>query len=294
MLWGLSFPLVERLISPRTTRLSPFFSLPPSFLAGPCSRACLASSLSIPHPFLRSPPLPPHRRFCPLFDGADFFFSKPLGLSSFTIDDYEQSLYHNENWTPPPPLMVEIHATLLNALIRDLALGHEAARPVSNASVSGNDDIDYWEGKKGATTDTLRPVAGSMAEQWQSRELSIKDSRKGWEAALVGCLWERATLETLPNYLDNILHLTFEDKPAPTRPTWSTGPSQASGHGLVPTKPEKRYTSLHHLHKLDIITFLIELVSQTAAVRDFMEDSTAALTEVRKDQVEAKREWKRM
>ena len=133
-----------------------------------------------------------------------------------------------------------------------------------------------------------------MANRWRLHELSVKDNRKGWESALVGCLWERATLETLPNYLDNILHLTFEDKPAPTRPTWSTGPTQASSNGLVEAKPEKRYASLHHLHKLDILVFLIDLVAQTAAVREFMEESTTALTEVRKEQMEVKREWKRM
>ncbi len=230
----------------------------------------------------------------PLFGDLLISCRKPLGLSAFTLDDYEQALYHNDPWTPPTPLMVEIHSTLLNALTHHLVAGHEVIKPLAHIGANGENDTDYWEGKKGATTETLRPIAGEMAEQWRLRELSVKDSRKGWEAALVGCLWDRATLETLPNYLDHILHLTFEDKPAPTRPTWSTGPSQASGHGLVASKPEKRFSTAHHLHKLDVIVFLTELVSQTAAVRDFMEESTAALTEVRKDQVEAKREWKRM
>lgn len=215
-------------------------------------------------------------------------------MSPFTLDDYEQALYHNDPYTSPPSLMVEIHATLLNTLIHDITLGHEAVKAIAHTGLTVDNDTDYWEGKKGATTDTLRPVAVVLAEQWKTRELSIRDGRKGWEAALVGCLWERATLETLPNYLDNILHLTFEDKPAPTRPTWSTGPTQTPAHGLVPSKPEKRYSSLHFLHKLEIISFLSELVSQTAAVRDFMEESTSALTDVRKEQVEVKRELKRL
>ena len=190
--------------------------------------------------------------------------------------------------------MTEIHSTLLNALIVDLANGNEAVKPLSLTGRADDNDTDYWEGKKGATAETLRPEASKLAESWKSSKLQARDGRKGWEAVLVGSLWERATLETLPNYLDHILHLTFEDKPAPTRPTWTTAPVQSSGHGLVLSKPDKRYSSLHHLHKLEIIAFLIELVAQTAAVRDFMEESTAALTEVRKDQVEAKREWKRM
>ncbi|WVR04567.1 hypothetical protein IAU60_001574 [Kwoniella sp. DSM 27419] len=216
---------------------------------------------------------------------------KPLGISPFTLDDFEQSLYHNE--TSPAPLMTEIHSTLLNALTADLAAGHEPVQPLSACGRDPENDTDYWEGKKGATTETLSPVALPLAEQWKTKELGKE--RKGWEASLAGCLWEKATLETLPNYLDNILHLTFEDKPAPTRPTWSTGPSTTSSvSGLIPSKPEKRYSSLHHTHKLDIINFLIELVAQTEVVREYMEESTAALTEVRKDQVEIKRELRKI
>ncbi|WVQ97999.1 hypothetical protein IAU59_005119 [Kwoniella sp. CBS 9459] len=220
---------------------------------------------------------------------------KPLGLSPFTLDDFEQSLYHNDPYTNPAPLMTEIHAALLNSLIADVAAGHEPVQPLSACGKhpENENDTDYWEGKKGATTETLSPVAAPLGESWKTKEL-VKE-KKGWEASLVGCLWDRATLETLPNYLDNILHLTFEDKPAPTRPTWSTGPSTTSSvSGLIPSKPEKRYSSLHHLHKLDIVSFLIELVAQTETIREFMEESTAALTEVRKDQVEAKREWRRI
>ena len=194
--------------------------------------------------------------------------------------------------------MAEIHSTLLNVLVRDLASPHEPVRPLASSGKppeESNDAADYWEGKKGATTETLQPVVLPYASAWRTRELSARDSRKGWEGALIGCLWERASLDSLPNYLDNVLHMCFEDRPAPTRPTWSTGPtSQIGGVGLVQAKPEKRYSSLHHLHKLEIITFLIELVAQTEAVREFMEESTSALTEVRKEQNEVKRDRKRM
>ncbi|WRT64827.1 uncharacterized protein IL334_001763 [Kwoniella shivajii] len=221
---------------------------------------------------------------------------KPLGISPFTLDDYERSLYHNDPYTSPAPLITEIHSVLLNALIADLAAGHEPVKSLSAFGKEPDNDTDYWEGKKGATTETLAPIAGPLSENWKTKEIG-KD-RKGWENVLIGCLWERATLETLPNYLDNILHLTFEDKPAPTRPTWSTGPSNSNSvssiNGLIPSKPEKRYTSLHHSTKLDLIQFLIELVGQTEIIREFMEESTLNLTEVRKDQVEVKRELRRV
>ncbi|KAK4688137.1 hypothetical protein P7C73_g1979, partial [Tremellales sp. Uapishka_1] len=221
---------------------------------------------------------------------------KPLALSPFTLDEFEQSLYHSDPWTSPVPLITEIHSTLLNALIRDGHSGHETVRPLATFGELPENNMDYWEGKKGATADTIRSAAESLAHSWSTKPLSIKEGRKGWEGALVGCLWERATLETLPNYLDNLLDLLFEDKPAPTRPTWSTGPSNGNGTsgGLTGAKPEKKYCSLHFLHKLEIISFLIDMVAQTTSIRDFLEESTAALTEVRKDQVEVKREWKRI
>ncbi|KAK8847356.1 hypothetical protein IAR55_005213 [Kwoniella newhampshirensis] len=191
--------------------------------------------------------------------------------------------------------MTEVHATLLNALMADLVDGREPVKPLSAWGKELDNDTDYWEGLKGATTETLTPVAGPLAESWKKKELAVRDGRRGWEAALVGCLWEKATIESFPQYLDYILHLTFEDRPAPTRPTWSTGPSSnSSASGLIPSKSEKRYPSLHHIHKLNIISFLIDLVAQTEAVREYMEESSAALTEVRKDQVEVKREWRRI
>ncbi|OCF58877.1 hypothetical protein L486_03368 [Kwoniella mangroviensis CBS 10435] len=222
---------------------------------------------------------------------------KPLGLSPFSLEDYERSLYHNDNYQGPAPLMTEIHSVLLNALVADLSAGHEPAKTLSSYGKEPDNDTDYWEGKKGATTETLTPVVLPLAESWKSKVLSVKEGRKGWEGSLIGCLWERATLEELPNYLDNILHLTYEDKPAPTRPSWATGPSTSATNGtngLILAKPEKRYNSLHHSHKLDIIAFLIELVNQTEQIREFMEESTFNLTEVRKDQVEVKRELRRV
>lgn len=220
---------------------------------------------------------------------------QPLGLSAFTIDDFEQSLYHTDPYTGPPPLLVEIHAVLLNALTNDLKAGNDPVRPLIYTGISApENDVDYWEGTKGATAETLRPVVTPMVESWTKKELQYRDSRRGWEQALVGCLWDRATLETFPSYLDHILYLTFENKPAPTRPTWSTGPASNTATGLIPAKPERRYTSLHFTQKLDIIEFLIELVAQTGVVRDFMEDATAELTEVRKVQIEVRREHKRV
>lgn len=191
--------------------------------------------------------------------------------------------------------MVEIHTALLNALINDLSTSTEPIRPQGvpvNASGEGENDTDYWEGLKGATTETLRPIADDFASTWTT---PIGKDRKGWESTLVGLLWDRGTLTSLPSYLDNILHLTYEDKPAPTRPTWATAPTTTtSANGLIPSKPEKRYPTLHHTHKLGIISWMIDLVIHTGVVRDYMEESMTSLTEVRKVQVDVKREWKRL
>jgi hypothetical protein len=222
---------------------------------------------------------------------------KPLGLTPFTIDDFEQALYHSDPYTSPSHLLIEVHAALLNSLLRDVVAGGEPVKALVHTGMEKvENDIDNWEGTKGASTDTIRAAAQDLADKWRDRELPARDNRKGWEAALVGCLWDRATLDVLPHYLDNILHLTFEDKPAPTRPTWSTGPSSGAAgvYGLVPAKPEKRYPSLHFVHKLSIIAFLVDLVSQTVEIRDYIEETTQLLTEVRKDQIEVRREQRRV
>lgn len=223
----------------------------------------------------------------------------PLKLSPFSLDDFESSLYHTDP-SSPAPILTEIHACLLNVLVADLTAGNEAVRPLKYTGKTSADeaesDNDYWEGKKGATTETLAPIAGPLALSWKNKELAVRDGRKGWQDSLVGCLWDRATLDTLPSYLDNILHMTYEDKPAPTRPTWSTGPpaNPTGPQGLILSQPSKRYPSIHFTQKLDIISFLIELVGQTAVIRDYLEESTVKLTEVRKESMDVKRDWKRM
>jgi hypothetical protein len=211
-------------------------------------------------------------------------------------------------------LMTEIHAVLLNCLADDLAAGHPAVRPLAHvekaedAETDGDEisDSDYWEGLKGATTETLRPVAQPLAETWSSFTIppappgpssanNLNANRKGWQDSLIGCLWERASLATLPGYLDDILHMLFEPKPPPTRPTWSTAPPVTGpAADLMPARPEKRYWSLHHRTKLGIVAWLCELVGQTEVVRQYLEDSTARTTEVRKELLDVKRELKRV
>ena len=203
---------------------------------------------------------------------------------------------------------------MLNCLADDLAAGHPAVRPLGHTertdegSINGDhiSDSDYWEGFKGATTETLRPIAQPLAVSWStftippappgpSSAANASANRKGWQDSLIGCLWERASLDTLPGYLDDILHMLFEPKPPPTRPTWSTAPP-ASGPAadLLPARPEKRYWTLHHKSKLAILAWLCELVAQTEAVREYMEESVARTTEVRKEQLDVKRELKRV
>jgi hypothetical protein len=48
------------------------------------------------------------------------------------------------------------------------------------------------------------------------------------------------------------------------------------------------------VHKLSIIAFLVDLVSQTVEIRDYIEETTQLLTEVRKDQIEVRREQRRV
>jgi hypothetical protein len=52
----------------------------------------------------------------------------------------------------------------------------------ANEIEDGN-DVDEEDEK------VLYGTANDLAMKWTERELSAKDGRKGWENALVGCLW---------------------------------------------------------------------------------------------------------
>jgi bromodomain adjacent to zinc finger domain protein 1A len=128
------------------------------------------------------------------------FRRKPLKLAQFSIDEFENALYHRDPYTPCV-LIAETHAALLNLLRRDVvddkqeetlplkAFGLAAPVDGDDGSDAGAVSIDGSDDLQEEKLELITEAAGRYATSWMAKDLSAKDHRKGWEGALVGCLW---------------------------------------------------------------------------------------------------------
>ncbi len=162
----------------------------------------------------RSDPLRYHRL------NQNTFHSGTLALQPFTIDEFQHALYHSDVQTPCI-LLNEIHSTLLNLLIREQKAGHPEAFPLKAFGPLGREssaDTSEEEADKEASEsaedvneleDTnvvdeedeklLYDAANDLAMRWTEKEISARDSRKGWESVLIGCLWSVSAVHVSPN-----------------------------------------------------------------------------------------------
>ncbi|KAJ9122599.1 hypothetical protein QFC22_002028 [Naganishia vaughanmartiniae] len=127
-------------------------------------------------------------------------FWKPLKLAQFSIDEFENALYHRDPYTPCV-LIAETHAALLNLLRSDVvddkqeetlplkAFGLAAPVEGDEGSDSGAVSVDGSDEMQEEKLELITEAAGRYATSWMAKDLSAKDHRKGWEGALVGCLW---------------------------------------------------------------------------------------------------------
>jgi hypothetical protein len=124
-----------------------------------------------------------------------FYFRKPLSVSFFTLDDLELSFYHNII-QPHCTLVIEMHAALLNAIIRDRLQSKNKKRqptprvaPALRDQINGPDDMDI-DDRKRKNVPACREVLERLAKTWDKKAISPKDSRRGWECVLIGCLYQ--------------------------------------------------------------------------------------------------------
>lgn len=128
-----------------------------------------------------------------------------MGLSPFTIDEYENALYHN-NPNQPCILLQEIHQTLLS-LIRadaltnqDLVLPLKGAVPPISEGDSEGDSSDESEEDDDEDEDKQEKIklvtnqAGVLAAEFSVKETNGKVGRRDWEGMLAGCLWQVSRL----------------------------------------------------------------------------------------------------
>ncbi|CAI2164774.1 12749_t:CDS:10 [Funneliformis geosporum] len=209
-------------------------------------------------------------------------FGKPLGVSFFTLDDLELSFYHNM-MQPRCTLVIEMHAALLNAIIRDrLQARSKKRQPVPRVAPALRDQIKTETGPNDMDVDVngksvlaSRDALERLVKIWDKKVISPKDSRKGWECVLIGCLYQLGTHESIPN-VDRILsHLAPIDS------------------GNAPEENfEGYFTTLEVADKLQIMEFLINNVAKTTLIHEHIEGCVNKQTELNKEKNEVLKERK--
>lgn len=142
--------------------------------------------------------------------------SGTLVLQPFTIDEFEQALYHSDVHTPCI-LLNEVHSALLNLLIREQKAGHPPAFPLkafgplgrASSTETSEEDVEDEDAEPAEDLNELEDnnvideddekvlydAANDLAMKWTEKEISARDGRKGWESVLVGCLWSVSDIE---------------------------------------------------------------------------------------------------
>ncbi|KAF0468964.1 ddt domain protein [Gigaspora margarita] len=199
-------------------------------------------------------------------------FGKPLGLSFYTLDDFETSLCHNMS-NPRCYLVIETHVALLNAIIKDQLFFKGKKRQMTSRNTTARDNIKN-ESDSDPQTDQVNDesIAGSTQEilnelgkRWDKRIISPGDGRRGWEGVLIGCIQQLGTYESVPN-LDNILsHLVPND--------------QADSDEDF----EENYATLEIPDKLQILNFLVNLTTKTTVIHDHIDRCAEKLVELNKE-----------
>ncbi|ORY78029.1 hypothetical protein BCR35DRAFT_353018 [Leucosporidium creatinivorum] len=169
-------------------------------------------------------------------------FSKPLNISTFTLDEFSSALRH-PFLDPKCVLLAELHSSLTNIIATDTSrvFGSTGAAPLpavkgETASVVGAEDeekdeiVEDGEGEekeKGADEmeeefdeelDALVRRGIAYSKRWdRMAKLKSADGRAGWERHVIGALCQRGGPLVMPN-LTRILGHLFEgaDQPAPT------------------------------------------------------------------------------
>ncbi|CDR99010.1 hypothetical protein [Sporisorium scitamineum] len=251
------------------------------------------------------------------FLGTYFFLiskGKPLSLSPFTMDDYEQALQHKLS-DPSCTLINEIHRTLINLIVRDggsSLVANTSALAASldvtaSAPASVNGDADEGAASKAAsdvdeleTTPngvyangngtnnnnnaeveaiaSLLEAARELSQGWEKLTIRPDNRRERWENSLIGLIAARATPHVLPRMIGILSHLTAVEH--------AQGYIDGKFEADLYDTPSQRYPLLSLTDKLQIIDFLCMLAVETKPIKAFYDDCEVQLTELRKEKIE--------
>lgn len=221
-------------------------------------------------------------------------FGKPLGISAFSMDEYEKALRHSLI-DPPCRLIADVHLCLIN-MIRERPFDRHAA-VVSLLELKDGDSPqaikagqaekdDDWQ----VEIDELLGAVADIGVSWESTIPSVlsSDVRDGWECVLIGFLKDYATTATFPRLRPILTSLVYGPSPPENDDESSTGSV------VEPCHPADRYPSLPPEDKINIIQFLCELTIPCKPIRSTLEAAEADLTELRKEKIELNREKKKL
>lgn len=265
---------------------------------------------------------------------------KPLMLAPFSLDDYEAALRHSTS-EPSCALITEVHAALINVVVRDgphskdLAPAQLAAKRASKTAAkgstkagaksapasddedeeldeldedseeeSGDEDVESDSAEASSDGDAsetngasgrnyteseagLLASARTLGAGWEKKLLKSEEDREGWENSLVGALYKRATVQSVPRLFAILSQLTGVEHPDAVDP-------DGAFIAETFTSIEQRYPHLLMSDKLAAITFLCELAVMTRPVRAFYDECEATLTELRKERIDVSRARKKL
>ncbi|RCH97679.1 hypothetical protein CU098_002438, partial [Rhizopus stolonifer] len=218
-------------------------------------------------------------------------FSEPLKLTAYSVDDFERALFHTTH-QPKATVLVEYNACLLNVIINErnedtaneLINGDVMETYVESLEEEEEEDDSQAESEEEEEQRRDRPRSESVlprvergwrdkehlriAQKWDNKELRANYDRRGWETSLIGCLNDVATPELLPNVDELLQHLVPK-------------------MGSTAADREKQYPTLSMKQKLDILSFLIDVVNE-----NYMDYCQEQLSEFRKQKVELNKESK--
>ncbi|KAI8883829.1 hypothetical protein K501DRAFT_218714 [Backusella circina FSU 941] len=208
-------------------------------------------------------------------------FSEPLKIPSFSIDEFERALLHDTH-QPKATVLVEYNSCLLNVIINErkkdttneLANGDIMESYVEDMEESDDEDDDESEKKiprveRGWRDENILKIS----QKWDNKELRQSYDRRGWETTLIGCLNDVATPDLVSD-LDQILqHLV---------PRYQSTAADR----------EQQYPTLSLKNKLDILSFLVDVVNESTLIKDYMEYCHEQISELRRQKIELNKEFK--
>ncbi|KAF8523145.1 chromatin remodeling complex protein [Hysterangium stoloniferum] len=211
-------------------------------------------------------------------------FGTPLKLSSFTLDELESAIRHND-LDQPVTLIAEIHSSLIYAL-RALST-HRHSAVVS--LLQEEDEID----PEGVTTAELTDALADIGNNWERQPLRVDEGRSGWEEAMIGCIKDQATVYTFPTLRGVLTRLLFTSDSPETSSSLPASPMSGTGI-LRRASPHDRYYLLPPEDKIGILAFLCDAVVSHKEIHLFMENCETNLTQLRKEKIEVKKERKKI